>query len=365
MKYLSHIHTAFSVLALLWVVSCSEKGGFPADVPGDSGIPVRFVPALDWGASKESVMASQDGRYLLEISSDTLLRYADETDHVTVDYKFMEGKLVCSSLTQRKLSSLADAASVWLAGYDRQLESETATVCTSPDRSSLAYGRLLRGSDCSYVSVAWTYLDQEEGNLPDGPDFSASGRENGYDYVDLGTGVGWATCNLMASSPDQPGSYYMWGETYARSQCWWSNYSLYHGSGSYLDEDAFSTPSQDISGSSYDAVSKNMGGGWRMPDRSEFYALINNCSLEVGEYNGTAGFIVTGPSGKSIFLPASGRKKKDEVDLTNTVYLWSSTASGTSNAYYLDYKTKNLDASGIKTMGRYYGMPMRGVVDLQ
>ena len=38
---------------------------------------------------------------------------------------------------------------------------------------------------------------------------------NGYEYVDLGlpSGLKWATCNVGASSPEEYGNYYAWGET--------------------------------------------------------------------------------------------------------------------------------------------------------
>ena len=36
---------------------------------------------------------------------------------------------------------------------------------------------------------------------------------NEPEYVDLGLSVKWATCNLGASSPEQLGKYYAWGET--------------------------------------------------------------------------------------------------------------------------------------------------------
>ena len=36
---------------------------------------------------------------------------------------------------------------------------------------------------------------------------------NGYEYVDLGLSVKWATCNVGATSPEQAGLYFAWGET--------------------------------------------------------------------------------------------------------------------------------------------------------
>lgn len=355
------------MLSIICAASCAVNGGKTPDgesVSEEEGTPVSILPVLDWGAAREKMMHAHEGELTLTVSSDTLLRYTDNTGDVTVDYKFDSDRLVCSSLTQRNLSSVEEAAYSWLSGYERIMLSENTLLCIDSENTTLAYGRLLRGNDCSYVSVAWTYVDPEE-EMPDGPDYSASGTENGYDYVDLGTGIGWAVQNVMASSPADPGSYYLWGETWARSSCWWWDYSLYHGSMQYLDEDGFSTPYQDISGTEYDAASKNMGGRWRMPTRAEMYSLVNNCIFEVGEFDGTKGFIVTGPSGKSIFLPVTGRKKHDEVELTNTIFLWSSSVSGQRNAYYLNYMTMNPDASGVKTIDRYYGLPVRAVIDLQ
>ena len=41
-----------------------------------------------------------------------------------------------------------------------------------------------------------------------------SGKINGHEYIDLGlpSGFKWATCNVGASSPEDYGGYYAWGE---------------------------------------------------------------------------------------------------------------------------------------------------------
>ena len=38
---------------------------------------------------------------------------------------------------------------------------------------------------------------------------------NGHEFVDLGlpSGTLWATCNVGATSPEQRGLYFAWGET--------------------------------------------------------------------------------------------------------------------------------------------------------
>lgn len=38
-------------------------------------------------------------------------------------------------------------------------------------------------------------------------------KEISYEYVDLGLSVKWATCNVGATSPEEPGMYFRWGET--------------------------------------------------------------------------------------------------------------------------------------------------------
>ena len=42
-----------------------------------------------------------------------------------------------------------------------------------------------------------------------------NGQENGVDYADLGlpSGLLWATCNVGATSPEQAGLYFAFGET--------------------------------------------------------------------------------------------------------------------------------------------------------
>ena len=51
-----------------------------------------------------------------------------------------------------------------------------------------------------------------------------TGTLNGYDWVDLGLSVKWATKNVGASSPSDYGGYYAWGETETKSSYDLSNY---------------------------------------------------------------------------------------------------------------------------------------------
>lgn len=357
--------TLSAIVSCFAIASCSESDTIPEEETNNQGGDSIIVPTLDWGASISEVKSKQNKELNLQTSTDNLLRYVNDTQNVTVDYSFSDDKLTGVSLTHAKLLSINEVAENWLKDYDELAKSETAILSVSNNNASLAYGKILKGSENDYTVIAWTYIDGNE-DVDDGPDFSPTGTIDGHDYVDLGVGVGWAVKNVGASSPEEYGGYYMWGETVTRSYCFWTRYSLYRGDvNGFLDYDKFYTPYSNISGTNYDAAKVKMGEKWRMPTRAEFYTLINNCDFTVGEYNGVSGFIVTGPSGKSIFLPAEGLKDRDEVKWTNTVYLWSSTTYGKQDAYYLEYMTKNLKDSGIRTIGKYKGMPIRGIVDLE
>lgn len=367
-KILNRVLLLLIAVCCISIVSCGGEEPFTDDSSNsqdeNNNSPTKIVPILDWGASVTDVKSEQSNKLSLVVSTDNLLRYTDKKQEITIDYSFDGNKLIGTCLTQAKVSNINNVITSWLKGYKELAKSENTLLCVSDNNSTLACGKILNGTGYDYASMAWTYIDESEDG-GDGLDFSPSGTQNGYDYVDLGIGVGWAVQNVGASSPEKSGGYYMWGETVTRSSSWWWYYSLYKGNvNDFLEDDKFYTPYSDISGTSYDAARVKMGGKWRMPTRAEYYTLFNNCSFEYGEYNGVAGYIVTGPSGKSIFLPATGLKKKDEIRYANTVYLWSSTTYGKSNAYFLE-GMKSYKNSGVHFQGKYYGMPVRGVINLE
>ena len=122
---------------------------------------------------------------------------------------------------------------------------------------------------------------------------SAQTTINGHEAVDLGLSVKWASCNIGATTPEAHGNYYSWGETATKAR--------------YDDENCTSLdkPWGDITGdSSRDAARANWGSSWRLPTLQEAKELIEKCNWK---WTGS-GYTVTGPNGKSIFLPAAGYK---------------------------------------------------------
>ena len=155
---------------------------------------------------------------------------------------------------------------------------------------------------------------------------------NGYEAVDLGLSVKWATMNIGAESPEDYGYYYAWGETETKSTYTTSNSVTY---GVEMD---------DFSGdATYDAATANWGGLWRVPTFAEMKELKNDCTWAWTTQNSVNGYLVTGPNGNSIFLPAAGYPQSTAATVGYEGYYWSSTPYGsyTSTAYYLHFSRRS------------------------
>ncbi len=212
---------------------------------------------------------------------------------------------------------------------------------------------------------------------------------NGYEYVDLGLSVLWATHNLGAEKPEDYGDYYAWGDTttkyqpgYAQSESpqWklgmldgysWKNYrfcnktnnSLFkycsksdYGLDGMTDTLTILTPADDV-------AHYRWGGNWRMPTQAEFKELLDSCVCEFITQNGVDGLKVISrkDSSKSIFLPAAGNR-----DGTGLNYVGSYGSYWSSSLYAgLPYYAWNFFfSSGDRYSGvgnRYNGRSVRPV----
>lgn len=124
---------------------------------------------------------------------------------------------------------------------------------------------------------------------------------NGHEYVDLGLGSGnlWAKTNYGAVSENAYGIYLEW-------------------------------PSRLL-------IQSEWGNEWSTPSRADMIELCNNCTFTWGYNNNSVyGCKVTGPNGKSIFLPAAGYKIMGSPQKVGSeIYYWSNTESQEGLAFAL------------------------------
>ena len=198
------------------------------------------------------------------------------------------------------------------------------------------------------------------------PNTGATGSENGYEYVDLGLSVKWATCNVGATKPEEYGDYFAWGETEPKSTYDWSTYKWCNGSSDtqtkYCTKSSYGTVDNKTQLElSDDAARANWGGSWRMPTRAEQDELRENCTWTWTTQNGVNGYKVTGTNGNSIFLPAAGdRYDRSRGDAGYIGYYWSSSlyTGSPNNAWSVDLYRDYVDRYGYS---RSYGFSVRPV----
>lgn len=155
--------------------------------------------------------------------------------------------------------------------------------------------------------------------------------------VEMGLSVKWASFNIGASTPEEGGNYYAWGEIATqigllglRSGYYyiWGTYSFGNGREGglikYREDDNKTVLEKDD-----DVASQILGGSWRIPTEQEWLELTDtkNCLWTRATQYGVNGYVVTSKlTGRRIFLPVHmgirrGRKDNKEADI---VYYWSS-----------------------------------------
>ena len=192
-----------------------------------------------------------------------------------------------------------------------------------------------------------------------------TGTENGYEWVDLGLSVKWATCNVGATKPEEYGDYYAWGETTPKSTYSWSTYKWCNGSKDTMtkyctDSDYGTVDNKTVLDPEDDAATVNMGGSWRMPTKAEQDELRTECTWTWTTLNDVNGYNVEGPNGNSIFLPAAGYRYDSDLYVAGSGgYYWSSSLSTdySGNACSLYFGS---DYVGWSYYRRYYGQSVRG-----
>lgn len=152
---------------------------------------------------------------------------------------------------------------------------------------------------------------------------------DGHEWIDLGlpSGLLWAACNLGATTPEEYGDYYAWGEiepyySSLNPLIWkdgkdagytWESYKF------LLGNDERGPFSKYVADSSLGAIDDKtvletvddvayviLNGKGRMPTENEWNELKYYCKWTWTSRHGVNGYLATGLNGNFIFLPAAG-----------------------------------------------------------
>ena len=198
---------------------------------------------------------------------------------------------------------------------------------------------------------------------------------NGHAWVDLGlpSGLKWATCNVGATKPEEPGDHFAWGETVEKTEDYtWSTlqyctddkgnkFSKYVPSNqaSYWGG-AGSPDNKTVLDAEDDAATANWGAPWRTPTDAEWTELRTKCTWTWTTQNDVKGYLVSN-NGNSLFLPAAGHRNGTSLyGAGSDGYFWSSSLNtgGPDDAWDVHF------TSGVvyrNSRSRYYGFSVRPV----
>ena len=217
------------------------------------------------------------------------------------------------------------------------------------------------------VYISDDYVVVRTGNGNEVEVYQACTVVNGHEAVDLGLSVKWATMNIGASSPEDYGDSFAWGETTPKSTYGWETYKWCNGSYTTMTKYCISSSYGTVDNKTVldladDAANANWGGSWRMPTKAEQDELDSNCTWEWTTQNGVNGYKVTSKTnGNSIFLPAAGcRYDSSLYGAGSSGHYWSSSlyADNPLGAWYLRFNSGNFYMS---SGDRCYGRSVRAV----
>ena len=142
-----------------------------------------------------------------------------------------------------------------------------------------------------------------------------SGETDSPSIVDMGLSVGWASFNLGASKPEEPGYHFAWGELSEKAFYEWSTYRWCNGTEKSLTKynnlaeygyNGFVDNLMELDPED-DAAQVYLGQKWRMPTWDEWIELCDNTTwtwTTVGDMGGYK--VVSTINGNSLFFPAAG-----------------------------------------------------------
>lgn len=174
---------------------------------------------------------------------------------------------------------------------------------------------------------------------PEGPQDDTTAEAS--PAVDLGLYSGnlWATYNVGAKKETQSGVYVAWGELKEKISEGYYKENYAYWSADNPDHEGYSTAlGTNIAGTEYDIAHVRWKGDWQMPTDSDMKELRDDCTWTAETRSGVFGYKVTGPNGKSIFLPCAGYYNgKDLISNNSEGNYWCSTMYMFAREYQLGY----------------------------
>ena len=354
----------------------------PLDTPNNQAVTFIYpASAADGSGLRSDLLSSQDGT-LATLSSNldvasaegNIVVYggtAQPNGTVTLVNQFAICKF---QFTDESDQAIEDITRLFITDLST---TEKITV-TTPSAQSAVYVAMLpsnnstkfemeTGSGKIYQKIASAHLEAGMFYHP-----SLQAIKSIGEFVDLGlpSGTLWATYNVGASSPEEYGDYFAWGETTTKNLYSFETYQYCNGSPSALTKycadssygyNGFTDNLTELLPED-DAATANWGSDWQMPSYDQIMELLHSCqSVNWTTLNGVNGFQIIGTNLNRIFLPAAGcRVDVNLYSPESEGYYWSRSIDTNTSPMAFSLKFSGMGCDS-RSSSRYQGHPIRPV----
>lgn len=180
---------------------------------------------------------------------------------------------------------------------------------------------------------------------------------NGHKFVDLGlpSGVLWAKSNLGAAASSDYGDHFAWGEVEPKYKYSWDTYKWGCPPSMYNSSDNKENLEKED-----DVVAIKWGNPCRIPSSLDFQELYDKCDWTwQTDYQDKHGYLVTGPNGRTLFLPSSWCEGNGLRSYAG--YYWSRSLYTNANWYAYNLCFSRYNIWPRESSSRYCGLPIRPV----
>lgn len=192
-------------------------------------------------------------------------------------------------------------------------------------------------------------------------------------YINLGlpSGTLWAKMNVGASSPEDYGDYFAWGETQGykegKTSFSWNNYKWCDGTDNsinkYCTNSSYGIVDNKTELEKYDdAAYVSWGEEWHIPTYKQFDELRTQCNWRWSSLNGVKGYyLLSKYNDYWLFLPAAGLWGKTSISHVGEFgHYWSQMLYNDipTNAWSLQFSDDN---TNMMYVSRFGGLSIRPV----
>lgn len=326
------------------------------------------------------------------------LRLSVAKNYVGGDISLDERRFMCTLIAKRENEVYVDAVSGEFKGDSYYLKGDVAALAeiveneTGVDATGRKWKRqrtknfVIMGVVAVVALAAWwmfkgnsssTYNNVESEQSVEQTNSSETAEQQqqalpeicNEQAVDLGMSSGtiWAGWNVGATSAEQCGDYYAWGETKTKKENIYIRYfDLKKDSGKFITYNNEGGKTS-IRCSKRDVAWIKWGHKWAIPTKYQADELVRECTWTWMKYNGANGFAVTGPNGKSLFMPAAGflytglDNVNELLSVGSLAWYWTSDLDkdDSASAYSISFFQKKAE---VQTQVRPNGISVRPVM---